>query len=189
MPSKKDDINKNEEVIEDITIEEITPEEGASSGFGTPKEKKLRAELKKAISEKQEYLAGWQRAKADLVNAKKEFEEQRKRISSFANESMANEILPVLDSFDMAFSNKEAWEAIDENWRKGVEYIHTQLVGILKDHGVEEIKTDGEKFDPMSHISSESIKDGESGIIARTIQKGYKTKDGVIRPARVVVYE
>jgi len=187
MPKKKEEIK--EEVLEDITIEPEIPEEGSSSGFGTPKEKKLRADLKKATAEKQEYLAGWQRAKADLVNAKKDFDDQKKKIVSFANENMANEILPVLDSFEMAFSNKEAWEAIDENWRKGVEYIHTQLVGIMRDHGVEEIKTDGEVFDPILHISSDSIEGGVSGTIANTIQKGYKTKDGVVRPARVVVYE
>ncbi len=181
---------KDEQKIEDITIE---PEATEVSGFSSPSDKKLKDKLKKAIAEKQEYLDGWQRAKADLVNAKKEFEEQRKRIVSMANENMANEILPVLDSFDMAFSNKESWEAVDKNWRMGVEHIYNQLLGILRDHGVEEIKTDGEMFDPMLHVSSEEVVGGEeknmSGIIARTIQKGYKSKDGVIRPARVTVYK
>src|SRR3989344_2951801 len=87
--------------------------------------------IPKLEAEKQEYLTGWQRAKADLVNARKRDEEERKEFIRFVNGQLIEDLIPVLASFDMATENKEAWEKADKNWRTGVEYIHAQLVKIL----------------------------------------------------------
>jgi molecular chaperone GrpE (heat shock protein) len=62
-------------------------------------------------------FSGWQRAKADLLNARKRDEEEKKEYIKFANERMIEDLLPVLQSFDMAMGNKEAWEKADKNWR------------------------------------------------------------------------
>lgn len=174
----------------DITIE---PEDEARDGFGrTGKEKKLREQLKACQSERQEYLAGWQRAKADLINRNKQFEEERRKILDFASEDLIHELLSVLDSFSMAFSNKDSWESVDATWRSGVEHIYSQLRNIMKSHGVEEEDPLGEQFDPNEHESvgtEPTDEEGKDGTIAAVIQKGYRLKGKQIRPARVRVYE
>lgn len=178
-----------QEVGIDLEQDDVIYDDGAS----TPDQiKKLREKLKKCVEEKQEYLDGWQRAQADVVNSKKQFEEGRKSIIEYATENIITDILPVLDSFDMAFKDKEAWEKAPENWRLGVEYIYNQLTSTLESHGVRSDTPEGQKFDPQKHDSIEliAVEDKKQDeIILEVNQKGYLLKDRVIRPARVKVGE
>jgi molecular chaperone GrpE len=92
----------------------------------------------------------------------------------------------------MAFSNKEVWEKVDDNWRKGVEYIYAQMNMIFEEYGVKEIGEVGEDFDPNIHQSIEMTptdKKEDNHKISEVIQKGYKLGDRVIRVARVNVFE
>ena len=70
-------------------------------------------------------------------------------------ERILTRFLTVLDSFNMAFANKDTWEKVDENWRKGIEYIYAQLNNIFEEYGVKEIGKEGENFDPNIHQSIE----------------------------------
>jgi len=183
-------MEEDKDIQDDITIE---PEEESSglSSLSTNPTKRLREKLQKAVEEKQEYLDGWQRAKADLINAKREFEDDKKKIIGRAHEDLIMELLPVFDSFDMAFKNKEAWEAVDSNWRVGVEYIHNQLHSIMREYGVKTIEAEGQKFDPRFHISVETKETYDAlkdDIIERIVHNGYVKGDSVLRPAQVVVY-
>ena len=149
--------------------------------------KKLREKLKKAIEEKQEYLTGWQKAKAEFINARKRDEESQKEFIKYSNESLVSELFPVLDSFNMAMNNKETWEKVDKNWRMGVEYIANQLKKVLEEHGLKEIDPIGQKFDPMR---DEAIEDGkESDIITTVIQKGYALNGKIVKAPKVKVGE
>jgi molecular chaperone GrpE len=139
-----------------------------------------------------EYLSGWQRAKADLVNARKRDEEDKKDFIKYANEDLIGEILTVLDSFDMAFANKEAWEKVDKNWRMGVEYIYTQLISTLDRFNLKVINPAGQKFDPNHHVSIENVPVNDAaqdGVIVVVIQKGYELNGKVIRAPKVKVGE
>ena len=111
-PSKDDKYNKiaDEIVVEDITDtntddldESVVADESATETI-----KKLREKLKTTEKERMEYLTGWQRAKADLINARKRDEEDRKEFIKFANERLIEGIIPVLESFEMAMGNKES---------------------------------------------------------------------------------
>jgi len=98
----------------------------------------------------------------------------------------------VIDSFNVAFANKEAWNKVDENWRKGVEHIYNQMNMIFEEYGVKPMGEVGENFDPNIHESVEMIptdKKDEDHKVSEVIQKGYKLGDRVIRPARVNLYE
>lgn len=154
---------------------------------------KLREKLKNCEGEKQEYLNGWQRAKADFVNFKKRSEEERKEFIKFANWRLIEEIIPVLESFEMAFSNKKVWESLPEEWRKGIEYIHSQLLNVLKGNGLEELNpSKGEKFDPNIHIAESSMltfDKKEDNVIIQILKKGYRLDGKIIMPPRVVVVE
>lgn len=154
--------------------------------------KKLRADLKACKKEKDEYLTGWQKERADFINYKKQEDDRKANFSEAMRERILTRFLTVMDSFNMAFQDKEAWEKVDENWRKGVEYIHAQLNTIFEEYGVKEIGEAGESFDHNIHHSIEMVptdKKEDNHKISEVIQKGYKFADRVIRPARVNVWE
>jgi len=154
--------------------------------------KKFRADLKACKAEKEEYLTGWQKERAEFANYRKQ-EDDRKAIYSLAmRERILTRFLSVIDSFNMAFANKEAWEKVDDNWRKGVEYIYTQMNGIFEEYGVKAVGEVGEIFDPNIHQSIDVVETDKKEMehkIATVIQKGYKLGERVMRPARVNVYE
>lgn len=154
--------------------------------------KKLRADLKKANKEKSEYLTGWQKERADFANYKKQEEDRKTMFSESMRERILSRFLTVLDSFNMAFANKDAWEKVDPNWRKGVEYIYSQMNTVFEEYGVKAIGEIGEIFDPNLHESIEMVatdKKEDDHKIAVVIQKGYKLGERILRPARVNVYE
>jgi len=167
-------------------VEYISEEEDQSID---KKLKKLREKLKKCQKEKEEYLAGWQRAKADLINYKKEQEQKISDYYKFANEGLILEILPVLDSFEEALKhNKDDVGGETHQWRKGLIQIYNQLKNILKNQGLEEIKAIGEKFNPEFHEALEEVESNKpEGIIVEEIQRGYKLHGRVIRPSKVKV--
>ena len=153
--------------------------------------KKLRVDLKQAKAEKEEYLTGWQKERAGFVNYRKEEEDRNTNFKNIIQERMMDKFLSVMDSFDMAFANKTAWEKVDANWRTGVEYIYNQMNGVFEDYGVQAIGKVGEKFNPELHQSVEHIETDDQSkddTIAAVLQKGYKSKDKVLRPARVNVF-
>lgn len=154
--------------------------------------KKFREDLKVCKKEKEEYLTGWQKERADFANYKKTEDDRRAMFSESMRERILTRFLAVLDSFNMAFANREAWEKVDENWRKGVEYIYGQMNTVFEEYGVKPVGEIGEKFDPNFHQSIELVVTDKKELdhtIANIIQKGYKLGDRVIRPARVNVYE
>jgi molecular chaperone GrpE len=154
--------------------------------------KKLRADLKQYKKEKDEYLTGWQKERADFVNYKKQEDDRKTNFSESLRERILTRFLAVMDSFNMAFQNREAWEKVDENWRKGVEYIYAQLNTIFEEYGVKPVGEVGESFDHNIHHSVEMVptdKKEQNHKVAEVIQKGYKLADRVIRSARVNVFE
>ncbi len=154
--------------------------------------KKLKEKLKAVEKEKQEYLVGWQRAKADLINARKRDEADRQEFVKFANERLVEGLIPVLESFDMAMANKETWEKVDKNWRTGVEYIYSQLKKVLNDAGLEEINPIGQVFDINRDEASEYVEvadKNEHHKIISVVQKGYTLNGRSLRPPKVKVGE
>ncbi|HEY9480813.1 MAG TPA: nucleotide exchange factor GrpE [Candidatus Paceibacterota bacterium] len=149
------------------------------------------SDIEKITAERDEYLAGWQRAKADFANFKKQSEATMADFRTMANEGLIEELLPVLQSFEMAFSNKEAWEKADKNWRAGIEYIYNQLKGVLEQNGLKEINPLGESFDHSKHeaIKYEKSEGAKPDTILKVIEKGYILGAKLIRPAKVVVVE
>jgi molecular chaperone GrpE len=193
---EEQNFNNENEALDDISFVEST-EDGEDSLSTQNVSKKLREEIKTLRKEKEEYLTGWQRAKADYINLQKDMDHVRVSGSVHTKEKFLKELLPALDSFDMAFINKEAWESVDENWRKGVEYIYQNLITGLNNLGIEKIDKVGDVFDPNIHHGMETIETKEKEkdhTIESIIQVGYFLKDNnghlrVIRPAKVNVYQ
>lgn len=150
--------------------------------------KKLKEELAKVKKERQEYLDGWQRCKADSINTKKDIESRAARSAELLREALVHDIIPALDSFDMA-AGSEAWAEVADGFRSGVEQVRTQLIEALKRHGIEQFGKVGEPLDHAMHEVIEERDDvaGKAGTIARILRYGYRTKDRVLRPAQVVL--
>ena len=196
LMSKKENEKKetaDQQIEEDIEI--VADADGDKSSFGkTPQDvvKDLKEKLKQCEKERQEYLDGWQRAKADFANARKDEEKAREEFKKFANENLLLHILSVMDSFEMAFSNKEAWEKATQEWRTGVEYIYSQLKKILEGHGLHQLHSIGEHFNPMVHESVGLIPTDDAskdGVIVEVVSSGYSLHGKVVRAPRVRVGE
>jgi molecular chaperone GrpE len=145
--------------------------------------KKIRAELEKIRKERKEYLDGWQRCKADSINAKKDAEMGARRTAEMLREALVHDIIPALDSFDMA-AGSEAWVSVSDGFRSGMEAVQSQLLGALRSHGKV-----GEKFDHATYEAVEERDDvpGESGTVARILRYGYRSGERILRSAQVIV--
>ena len=178
------------EVGEDDVVEFEFNEDGEEDLKKTLK--KLRADLKQAKKEKEEYLTGWQKERANFINYKKDEENRKTLFSEAVRERILTRFLTLLDSFNMAMGNREAWEKVDSNWRVGIEHIYSDLNKIFEEYGVKAVGEMGETFDPNIHqsINVVSTEDkAEDHKVAEVIQQGYKLGERVLRPARVNVYE
>lgn len=186
-------MNDTEDTIVEPEFDEEIVESTEDGGelSGTDQLKKLRTKMKVLEKEKQEYLDGWQRARADYANMVKNAEEDKKRLRSIIEENFIEELLPVADSFGMAMNNKTAWETVDPAWRTGVEYIHSQFMNILREHSLEGFGVVGEVFDPILHEAvseTETTEISQDHTISQVLQQGYKLGGKVVRAARVNVY-
>ena len=177
---------KNEE-IEESSSEQTSPEAEDVIEEGTEDARTDQDLIEELTREKDQFRALAQRAQADLVNyrnrASQEMEESR-RIVKFG---VISKFLNVADDLERAIGNIPS--DMDENWSEGITLVLRGLENSLTLEGVEKIDALGESFDPHFHeaLMYEERSDTEEGIVVDVIQTGYKIKDRVLRPARVVV--
>lgn len=141
--------------------------------------------------DKKDYKGMYLRALADYDNLKKDTERQKQDWVRFANTNLITEILPVLDNFKVAIDHVPDNQG-DSGWVVGVKHIQDQLQNVLKNSGVEEIKTVGEKFNPEMHeaVIVDDINESkavEKGTIFKEIKPGYIMHGKVISHAKVLV--
>ncbi len=145
--------------------------------------------LKKALAEEkakaETNLAGWQRAQADFINFKRHSEEEKEQTSKYANSALVQDLLPVLDDLERAFTSLPP-ELAEVKWLDGIRLIEKKLRATLEAQGLAEIKAVGEPFDPRLHEAITQVK-GKEGIVIHELQKGYNFRDRVIRPSKVAV--
>ncbi|KKL50555.1 hypothetical protein LCGC14_2304330 [marine sediment metagenome] len=148
--------------------------------------KKLKKKLEEIEKQKKEYLAGWQRERADFLNYKKNEMERISELLKYANSGFVLKLLPVLDNFDIAHK-KISKKAKSNKDIKGLLQIKSHLKDFLKTSGIEQIEVLGKKFDPVYHEIIELVekKEKESGEIIEEIQKGYMIHGKLLRPAKV----
>ena len=150
--------------------------------------KKEHEALKAKAEERDAFYDKYLRAQADMENARKRFEKDRQDLLRYANEALALDFLPILDSLEIAEIHiKEAkdFHAVQE----GVDMIQAQIQKFLKEMGVERIKTVGDKFDPHLHEAVETVEsdDKEEGVVAEELKPGYRLNGKLLRPALVKI--
>ncbi len=144
--------------------------------------KKLKDELRRSEALQKEYLDGWQRAKADFINYKKDEARRFQDAARMGIHDMASDILVVLDSFQMARQYDMPSRVAD-----GVFMIQGQLEDVLQKHGIAAIGVQpGDPFDPQIHESMGEVESWHlKGTIAEEVQRGYAMDGRILRPARV----
>lgn len=195
----KDDEIKNEEEVstdpgdlsasetDDVTFEDMSENLAPDVKDRT---EKLKARIKELEAKNADLMDKWQRDKADFVNRRKRDETEKLEFLKFAKADIISEIIPALDSFDNAMKNKETWEKVDKNWRTGIEYIRSQLINSLTNHGLKVINPVGELYDHNRDEAIETIKvdkKEEDAKILDVIQVGYELNGKEIRAPKVRV--
>ena len=145
----------------------------------------LKQALAEAKAKAEDNLANWQRAQADFINYKRRAEQEKEEITKFANSILVLNLLPVLDDLGRAFASISP-RLIKLSWVDGIRLIGRKLQTTLEAQGLSEIEALGEAFDPYLHEAVRQDK-GKEGIVVEEVQKGYKFRDKVIRPSKVVV--
>ncbi|MCR4328581.1 MAG: nucleotide exchange factor GrpE [Patescibacteria group bacterium] len=142
-------------------------------------------DLQKCERERDEYLSGWQRAKADFINYKKDEMRRFEEIAKYANTALLMDLIPVLDSFDLGIRALEKAGQVE----KGVYMIKASLEDTLRRRGLERVvSVKRSLFDPGSaEVVSEVESEEPPGTIIEEIEPAYRLHDKIIRPARVKV--
>jgi molecular chaperone GrpE len=155
--------------------------------------KELQETIEKLKKENEDLLANLKKMKAEHLNYQKETEEKMKNMIYFANAGLILELLPVLDSLDLAINSLSDDEK-EKSLGKGYYMIQAQIWSILKRYGLEVIDPKGEKFDPRFHeaiatkkCDKENCDKSEDNLIIEVFSKGYKLNDQLLRPAKVEV--
>jgi len=148
--------------------------------------KELRINATKA----EEYYERLLRQVAETDNLRKRLAKEKQDAIRYANESLIEQLLPTMDSFDMAISavNTTSENTID-SLKTGVEMVHGQLKRTLEEAGLTEIDATGQMFNPALHeaISRKETNESSDGTVIEQIRKGYQLNERLVRPASVIV--
>jgi molecular chaperone GrpE len=158
------------DVVEDATADE------AEADFD--------AALVTLAKERDELRELAQRVQADFENYRKRMLRDQTEAITRANESLIEDLLPVVDSFELALGQLDD---CDEQVRKGVELVFAGLVDVLAKAGLERIDSTGVPFDPNVHEAVMQEGDRGDPVVVDTVRTGYRLKGRVLRPAMVKV--
>ncbi len=181
VEASEDELPQSEEV-------EALPDGLPLENEPEPSEIMLQHDLDEAKSQSQEYLEGWQRARAEFANYKKRVardqEDARLRIAA----ETLTKYLGVIDDLERALKERPK-DGEAAAWAEGIELIYRKMYGVLETEGVEVIDAEGEHFDPTMHeaIAHDESDDHEEGQVIEVVQPGYRLGDRVLRPAMVRV--
>ena len=192
-------MNSSEEGLESDFVDDesdLSAEAFAQEVGGLAALKKLREKLSKAVEEKQEYLDGWQRARADFANFKRDETGRSVEAELRTKTELGEAIIPALDSFEMALRDK-SFEAADANLKKGFEAVYSNLLKSLERAGIRRFEPTGEKFDPYTHEALREVPTDDASkdhIVESVHRAGYAVGlpagagERIIRPAQVSVF-
>ena len=149
----------------------------------------LKAEVAALIQKNKDLEDKYLRSEAEIQNAQRRYSKERANLVKYESQRLGKDILASVDNLERALQVKADDEASSQ-LKKGIEMTLEGLVRALKDNAIEEIKADGEKFDPTLHQAVQSVpaeNDDQKGHVVQVLQKGYVYKDRTLRPAMVVV--
>ena len=147
-----------------------------------------RQEYERVSKERDALLDRLARLQAEFENARKRTAREQSEYREYAAADVVKNFLPVLDNFNLALRSQKS-ESTDSALRSGIELIRKQLEDVLTRLGVQPIPAQGQTFDPRVHEAVEMVESGEHADheVIEELQRGYKLKDRMLRPAMVRV--
>ena len=185
----QDNTNRDEaveaEAAETAETTETVEETGAEYENKTREE--LIEDVKRLAALADEYKTSYLRAQADFDNFRRRSRQEKEEFATYANVKILEELLPVLDTFDMALKTQEGSDV--KMLLAGIEMVHRQLITTLNNYGLQEISAVGQPFDPNLHEGIMQVESEEhpANTVVEELRKGYKVKDKVVRPSMVKV--
>lgn len=190
--------NNNEQTTEEVVEETVAAETEATETetVETTEETVVEEEVvelseveqleQKLKEEEERYL----RLRADFDNLKRRTQLDRESSAKYRSQSLLSDLLPVVDNFERALQ-VEATTEDGESIKKGIEMVYRSLIEATAKEGLEVIATVDQPFDPNIHqaVMQEQDDSKEAGIVLQELQRGYKLKDRILRPAMVKVNE
>jgi molecular chaperone GrpE len=171
----------------DVERELPPAEDGGEQQPGTPKQPASEhiTEVERMRAERDTLIDRLARIQAEFDNARKRAAREQQDYRDYALADAIKALIPVLDSFDRALQTSPE----KSEFHAGVELIHKQLQDALAKIGVRPIAAKGEQFDPRSHEAIEMVdtEDAPDHQVLEELQRGYKLKDRLLRPAMVRV--
>ncbi len=170
-------------------------EHDQSSENGSAKDSAANGATGPEISEVEKFQAEAEKFKNDFLYLRAEFEnykrhaiKERSDLMKYAGERMAKDLLSIVDNFDRAMSIEVKPETID-NFVKGMEMTSKELKTLLEKHGIKEVPSEKQPFDPAIHeaLGSEPTDKLEDGHVLRVFEKPYKYHDKILRVGRVII--
>ena len=146
----------------------------------------LEQDIASLTRERDDLLDTSRRLQADFENYRKRMVKEHTALVERAAEGLIEQLLPVVDTFELALRNVASSDA-DDNLRKGIELVYAELLAVLERAGLEHIDAHGEVFDPNEHEAvMQDDGDGEPHV-GEVLRTGWKLKGRVLRPAMVKV--
>ncbi len=168
----------------ELTEQELTAEDLESVVAPQP----IQSELENLQAQADEYLDGWQRARAEFANYKRRTEREQAEARDRIAGSTLVRFLGVMDDLERALKDRPS-DGDAASWSEGIELIYRKLSALVIAEGVEEILAEGMSFDPVLHeaLSHEESDGHGEGQVIEVVQRGYRMGDRVLRPALVRV--
>jgi molecular chaperone GrpE len=163
---------------------------GRAAERSSPSHEALEREIAALQQDKAQLEDRWLRLQADFENHRKRTLREKQEALSYGHELVVKDLLPVVDNLERAIEHASASSGADfEGMLQGVELVRRELLAVLAKHGVSPIEAEGEVFDPNLHEALAQMEDDRvpAGRIGRMLQKGYRLRDRLLRPARVMV--
>jgi molecular chaperone GrpE len=127
------------------------------------------------------------RSQADFENYKKRAAREKEDAVKYANSSLLQRLVSILDNFELGLAAAKT-ESEHSPIYSGMVLVQKQLNDLLEENGLQAIEAEGKKFDPNLHEAIAHEPSGSSeGTVIRQARRGYRFKDRLLRPARVVV--
>src|SRR5580698_1470363 len=167
---------ENNEAVDAVDAASMTPEQFE--------------ELKALAAKADENWERLVRTTADFDNFKKRVTREKTDAIQFANSSLLEKLLPVMDSFEMALcALQNSKDEKSSSLQAGIMMVQSQLKNILAESGLEEIDATGKPFDPTQHeaVSQQETAEVPEGQVIQQVRKGYKIRERLLRPASVIV--
>jgi molecular chaperone GrpE len=165
------------------------PEMGASVDVEQGSDGLNLEELKSKAAKSDEHWDRVVRMTADFDNYKKRAAREKQDAIKYANESLLEKLIPILDNFEAAITAASGAAGNSDSLKTGVQMIHSQLKSAMTDSGLEEIDARNQKFDPNWHeaVSQQENSEVPEGQVIQQLRKGYKLRDRLVRPATVII--